>query len=351
MADEKVEPETNPRVLLLAMVRKLPVHIWANGQVVLPALPSFIDLYTESLSTIFASLGRVFSPSEVEHLRGELKRELDAAFAESPYSKIIVDYKTDPQPSTVLRYTVTRRVVTLGDEYAGWVKTRKPPLFGAHADAKVIDLARSLGEPATVAVLDVGAGTGRNTIPLARAGFATDAVELAPALAAVLREELQKAGLSARVFEGNALDPKLEIPARHYGLVFLAEVVASHFDSAQLRTLFERASEWLAPGGLLLFSVFVTADGYEPDSLAREFSELALSVMFNRSELEAAAAGLPFTMVSDESTHDYEREHLDASAWPPTGWFVEWSRGRDLFDVPADKSPLSLRWLVYRREP
>ena len=136
MADEKVEPETNPRVLLLAMVRKLPVHIWANGQVVLPALPSFIDLYTESLSTIFASLGRVFSPSEVEHLRGELKRELDAAFAESPYSKIIVDYKTDPQPSTVLRYTVTRRVVTLGDEYAGWVKTRKPPLFGAHADAK-----------------------------------------------------------------------------------------------------------------------------------------------------------------------------------------------------------------------
>lgn len=351
MPPEEVERETNPKVLLLAMVRKLPVHIWAGGQVVLPALPSFVDLYTESLSTIFASVGRVFSPSEVEQLRGALKRELDAAFAVSPHSKIVVDYKTDPQPSTVLRYTVARREVTLGEEYAGWVETREPPLFGAHADAKVLDLARSLGEPASVAVLDVGAGTGRNTIPLARSGFATDAVELAPALATVLREELKKTGVSARVFEGDALDAKLELPARHYRLVVLAEVVASHFTSvAQLRALFERAAEWLAPGGLLLFSAFVAVDGYEPDSLARELSELALCCMFKRKELDAAAKGLPFTKVSDESTHDYEREHLDKSAWPPTGWFVEWSRGRDLFDVPAEKSPLELRWLVYRRE-
>jgi SAM-dependent methyltransferase len=348
----EVEPETDPTALLLAMVRRLPRRLAASGQLVLPAVPSLIDLYTESLTTIFAAVGRVFTPNEVEHLRDLLKRNLDAAFAESPFSKVVVDYKTNPPPNTALSYAMTYRVVTLGDEYAEWVRTREPPYFGAHADAKVIDFARSLGEPASVSVLDVGAGTGRNTIPLARAGFATDAVELAPALAAVLRDDLHKAGVSSRVFEGDALDPKLEIPARHYHFVFLAEVVASHFKSvAQLRALFERAAEWLAPGGHLLFSIFLTAGGYEPDSIARELSEVMLCCLFTRKELDAAVEGLPFTLVSDESTLAYERDHLDPSAWPPTGWFVEWARGQDLFDVPAEKSPLRLRWLVYRREP
>lgn len=333
------------------MVRRLPRRLAASGQVLFPAVPSLVDLYAESLTNIFASLGRIFKPNEVEHLKGILKRKLDAAFAESPYSKVVVDYGTEPPPSTLLSYTISHRVITIGDEYAEWVANRTPPLFGAHPDAKVLDLARSLGEPASVTVLDVGAGTGRNTIPLAREGFPTDAVELAPALATSLREELQKAGVGAQVFEGDALDPKLEIPARRYRLVISAEVVASHFRNVnQLRALFERAAEWLAPGGLLLFSMFLTSGGYKPDSIARELSEVMWCCVFTRKELDAAVEGLPFTKVSDESTHDYEHEHLDASAWPPTGWFAEWARGLDLFDVPAEKSPLELRWLVYRRE-
>jgi SAM-dependent methyltransferase len=348
---EELEPETDPRVLLLAMVRKLPLRLSASGQLALPAVPSFLELYTESLATIFASVGRVFSPKEVDHLRDLLKKELDAAFAKSPHSKIVVDYKTDPPPSTALRYTIGVRVVMLGDEYADWVKTRQPPLFGAHPDAKVRDLSRSLGDPASVPVLDVGAGTGRNMIPLARSGFATDAVEMTPEFASVLREELSKAGVSGRVFEGDALDPKLEIPRGRYRLVVLAEV-ASHFgDVAQLRALFERAAEWLAPGGLLLFSIFLAADGYEPDALVREFAEVMWCCAFTRTQLDGAANGLSFSKVSDESVHDYEHEHLEASAWPPTGWFVQWTRGRDVFDVPAGKSPLELRWVVYRREP
>jgi hypothetical protein len=115
--------------------------------------------------------------------------------------------------------------------------------------------------------------------------------------------------------------------------------------------LFERAAEWLAPGGLLLFSVFLSADEYEPDTLVREFAEVMWCCLFTRKELDAAVEGLPFTKVSDESTHDYEHEHLDPTAWPPTGWFVQWTRGRDVFDVPAERSPLELRWVVYRREP
>jgi hypothetical protein len=154
-----------------------------------------------------------------------------------------------------------------------------------------------------------------------------------------------------RVFEGNALDPNLDIPRRHYRLAVLAEVVASHFrTAAELRTLFERAADWLAPGGLLLFSAFLTRGGYKPDAMARQLSDVMWCCAFTRRELDEAASGLPLTRISDESAYDYEKEHLPESSWPPTGWFADWTRGQDLFDVPGDRSPLELRWLVYRVE-
>jgi SAM-dependent methyltransferase len=343
--------ETNATILHKAMLRRLPRRTGATGQIVWPVVPALAEHYTKALGDIFSAVGRPFSTGELQQVHQALHKHLALGFKASPHSKIVVDYHTEPPPSLALSYTVSHRISTIEEQYEEWVKSREPPLFGAHPDAKVMELARSLGAPAEVTVLDIGAGTGRNTLPLALAGFAADAVELAPALAAVLREEVTKAGVSVRVFEGDALDPKLEIPARHYRLALLAEVVASHFRStAQLRTLLERACEWLAPGGLLLFSAFLSSSGYKPDPVARELSEVMWSCLFTRRELDDAAQGLPLTRISDESAFDYEHEHLEPSAWPPTGWYSDWAQGRDLFDIAADKSPLELRWLVYRRE-
>jgi SAM-dependent methyltransferase len=346
---KKPQIETNSSVLEKAMLRRLPRRTAAAGQIVWPAVPSLVDHYLRNLAVIFSAIGRTFSETELADIRKMLVNHIDLGFAASPFSKVVVDYHTQLPPSTGLNYTVSHRFVTLQDEYAGWVQNRTPPLFGAHPDAKLMELSRSLGEPKDVPVLDVGAGTGRNTLPLVQAGFPTDAVELAAALAAVLRDEVSKTSANVRVFEGDALDPDLGIPAHHYRLAVLAEVVASHFRSvAQLRTLFERATEWLAPGGLLLFSAFMTRGGYKPDSTARQLSEVMWCCAFTRNQLDEAAAGLPLKRVSDESAHDYEKEHLPESAWPPTGWYAEWSRGQDLFDVPGDRTPLELRWLVYR---
>ena len=58
---------------------------------------------------------------------------------------------------------------------------------------------------------------------------------------------------------------------------------------------------------------------------------------------------LPFERVTDESVLEFEHEHLPAEAWPPTGWFVPWVAGQDLFDIPENRSPVELRWLSYRR--
>jgi SAM-dependent methyltransferase len=348
--DKKPARETNQSVLKQAMIRRLPRRLGASGQMLLPAAPALLEHYVQNLHQVFAQFGRTFSREETEHLRGILKRKLEEAFAASPYARVVVHYETDPPPKTSLTYKVNVAVSTIADEYEGWVKTRTPPYFGAHPDAKVMAVAASLGEPKDVPVLDIGAGTGRNTLPLARGGFPTDAVELTPSLAAILRGEVEKEGLKVRVFEGDALAGGMDLPENHYKLVFLAEVIASHIRTTdQVRALFEGAADSLAPGGLLLFNAFLPMDGYKPDPVARELSQVFWCNLFTRGEITTAMQGLPFDIVSDESTHDYELEHQPKEGWPPTGWFVDWSRGNDLYDVPSGRAPMELRWLTYRK--
>jgi SAM-dependent methyltransferase len=342
--------ETNQTILRKAMIERLPRRLSGSAQVTFAAVPSLLEHYTQSLHTIFAQHGRVFNEKETEHLRDILDKKLKEGYTASPYARVVVNFETDPPPKTSLSYRVATAVSTIADEYEGWIKTRKPPYFGVHPDAKVMTTARSLGSPKDVPVLDIGAGTGRNTLPLAREGFPTDAIELAPSLAKILREDVEKEKLAVRVFEGDALSGAVELPERHYKLVFLAEVIASHIRTVeQVRTLFQGAADALASGGVLLFNAFIAADGYKPDSLVKEMSQVFWCNAFTRGEFATAMQGLPFTLVSDESTHDYELEHQPKEGWPPTGWFVDWARGHDMFDLPTGRSPLELRWLYYRR--
>jgi SAM-dependent methyltransferase len=342
--------ETNPALLRQALLRRVPRRTSGSGELRLPAVPALLDHHLENLQGIFTAHGRAFSRDELAELRGILEPQLREGFQASPFSQVVVRYQTAPPPEVALSYRVALEISTMQDEYDDWVETRTPPLFGAHPDAKVMALAAGLGPAGEVTILDVGAGTGRNTLPLARAGYATDAVEVAPALAAVLREEVARSGLEVRVFEGDAFDRTLGLTAAHYRLIVMAEVVASHVRGpAALRPWFERMAELLAPGGLLVLSAFLTADGYRPDPMARELSEVFWSCLFTRREMLEAAAGLSLDGISDQSVFEYEKQHLPPEAWPPTGWFTEWTGLLDLFDLPPGTAPGELRWLVYRK--
>jgi len=346
---KKIERETKAPILRQAVMRRLPQRLSANAEFRLPPVPALLEHYTQVFNNLWVSIGRVFSAADLDQFRAGLKQNLERAWAASPYSAVKVSFSTIAPPGSGLNWNVDVETQTMADEYAYWVKTRTPPLFGKHPDAKVLDLARSLGVPAETPILDVGAGTGRNTLPLSRAGFPTDAVEMAPALAAILREEVANEGRPVQVFEHSILDPNLPAPAGHYRLVFLAEVV-SHFRTfAELRALFEVAARLLPAGGLLLFSTFLSSDGYKPDDVVREMSEVLWCKLFTRRELDDAVDGQPFQRVSDESVPGYEKANLPAEAWPPTGWFETWSGGQDLFDLPVGKPPMELRWLVYRK--
>lgn len=332
------------------MIRKVDRRIDATGEVLLPCAPSMLDEYVKRLDALFAALGKPFSAEELSQMRSILERQLANGFAESAFSELVVRYETQPPPEPGIKYNVSTKVKTMADEYERWMNTREPPLFGKHPDAKVLTLASELGSPETIHVLDVGAGTGRNALALARLGHPTDAIEPAPVLAESLRVTAQRENLSVKVIEGDALDPSLPLERGRYKLVIAAEVVASHFRRIdQVRQLASRMCEALAPGGVLLFDAFLSADGFKPDAMSRELSQVFWSSLFTRHELKAALEGLPLTPIADESSHDFERAHLPEDAWPPTGWYEEWSQGLDLFALPAGKAPMELRWLSYRR--
>ena len=180
--------------------------------------------------------------------------------------------------------------------------------------------------------------------------FAVDALEPANALCTILRETVTTEQLSVGVVEGNILDGALELPRPQYRMILLSEVVASHFRSVeQLKQLFEVAAQRLAPGGLFVFNAFLSDGGYKPDDLARQLSQVLWCCLFTRHELEVASKGLPFERVADESAAEYEKAHLPEGQYPSTGWYEGWSGGQDLFELPAERPPMELRWLVYRK--
>jgi len=256
-SSKKVVREKSAPLLRKAVLRRLPQRLSATAQYRVPPAPGLLEHYVQLFNDVWLGIGRVFSEDDLEQFRVALRTNLQEAWTASPYSRVLVTFETDAPPKTSLSWRINVEALTIADEYEHWVKTRTPPLFGKHPDAKIFELARSLGAPAEVPILDIGAGTGRNTLPLARAGYPTDAVELAPALAAILREDAAKEGLSVRVLEANLFEPGLGVEPGQYRILLLAEVVASHFRTwGELRGLFQIAAKLLPTGGVLVFSAF-----------------------------------------------------------------------------------------------
>ncbi|MCE2726379.1 MAG: class I SAM-dependent methyltransferase [Planctomycetaceae bacterium] len=336
-----------PESLRPAMTRRLLRRAIASGQIRLPAVPALLDDYQALCERTFAALGVTFNAEQQARLKAALAGQIAAAYAASPRAEIVIAYES-PVGLTV-NYTVTPRVASLGETYDHWVATREPPYFGTTADARVTALAAEATTPAACPVLDIGAGTGRNALALARTGHPVDAVEMSGKFAAILREEAGRESLPVRVIERDVF-VSLDDLRRDYGLVVLSEVASDFRSTAELRRMFEHAAACLTPGGRLLFNVFLPQVGYTPDAAARELGLQVYTSIFTYPEVASAAAGLPLSLVADDPVHDYEQQHLPAGAWPPTSWYADWVSGLDVFDVPRHESPIEMRWLVYRNE-
>jgi len=362
---ELPQPRQKP-MLKEAVWRELQERFVARGQVTMPCVPGMLHNCLDRIAGIFQSIGAKVDSEAVSEIPRNLALKLQEGFDASVHSTLFFQYEPVEPPATGsggLRFDIKIQVGTIAQQYQKWLDNREPPLFGTHPDAKLMAVAATLGEPSQVPVLDVGAGTGRNTIPLAQAGYPVDAVELTPEFVKQIQLRSQELGLPVRVFLGDILAPReVKLRPAHYRLVVLAEVVASHFKNVeQLRLLLAKMADCLQSGGLLLFSMFLTVDDYEPNEVARQLSQVNWSCLFTRQDLAEAIRGsdprcgsaqLPLEIVADESVVEYEKKHLPIEAWPPTGWFIKWCEGENLFPLKDRdfKSPLELRWILCRRK-
>jgi precorrin-6B methylase 2 len=295
---------------------------------------------------VFAGLGIRYTAEQSGQLKAVLRQELEKAFKASSRSNIVISF--DTPFGTGLNYRVKSEVSTIAGEYDHWVGTREGPLFGTEPDARVLAMAGEAADPQTCRVLDVGAGTGRNALALARRGHPVDAVEMATKFADIIRSEAERDSLNVRVIQSDVFTA-MEGVHGEYQLMVLAEVVPDFRTTHEVRGMFELAADCLAPGGRLVFNTFLAREGYSPDDAARQFGQQCNSTIFTRDEVMNAAAGLPLRLVADDSAYEYEKTHLPEGAWPPTGWFDPWAQGLDLFDVEPEQSPVELRWLVYEK--
>ncbi|WP_422745512.1 class I SAM-dependent methyltransferase [Mycobacterium sp. WMMD1722] len=331
-----------------AMARRLHRRGEARGEIVIPAVPGMLDVYVRMCETTFASVGAPFSAEQLEHLRVALESQLVEAYQATQRSDIVISWHCPV--GTTLNYHIQPRWRTIAETYDDWIATREPPLFGTKPDARVWDLASEATDPKRFSILDIGAGTGRNALALARRGHPVDVVEVNEKFVDMIRAEAQKEQLRMGLIQRDVFATEADDLDDDYDLIILSEVVAEFRTTEQLRALFQLASDRLVPGGHLVFNTFMAAHNYTPDEAVIQLGEQMYTRIFTYPEMAAAAADLPLEQISDESVFDYEQAHLPAGGWPPTGWYPEWVSGQDVFALPREQCPIDMRWLVYQKQ-
>jgi SAM-dependent methyltransferase len=346
MSDDPSGGSMNPAPYRDALKKRLLHRTAVSGKVIVAAVPGMIDEYVQLCANLFEDVGRKFSDEELDGVRAVLEGQLAAAFEASHRSQIVISYEAPI--AGLLSYYVKAEWTSVERAYENWISTRKPPLFGTEPDARVLALSNEVADPTTHPVLDIGGGTGRNALTLARRRHPVDVVELTPKFAEMIRTEAERERLDVRVIQRDAF-ATIDDLRRDYGLILLSEVVSDFRSTRQLRGVFELAAQCLGGAGRLVFNAFLARSGYYPDAAARQLGQQCYTAIFTMQEMEDAVSGLPLQLRADDSVYRYESENLPDGAWPPTSWYADWVSGRDVFPVPREESPIEMRWLVYQR--
>ncbi len=320
-----------------------------SGRVMLPCLPSLIDVNIQRLDTLFKAINQPFKPEELQQLKEAILPTAYKAFQQSCHGKVIIDFTPNDPPERGLSCNISALNSSIADHYQEWINYREPPFFGTHPDAKVLEIASYHSEASKAPILDVGAGTGRNSFPLALKGHPVDAIEITPIFVEQLQNMSKSQNIPLNITQGDILDPLIRMRPAYYQLAIASEVVASHLRSTdEVRLFLAKLCDMVKSGGFILFNAFIAMDNYEPDQRVRELSQVCWSYILTKKDLEEAMEGLPLKLISNESVYEYEKEHLPKEAFPPTSWFIQWAKGHNLFPK-LDQSLMELRWLLLER--
>ena len=125
--------------------------------------------------------------------------------------------------------------------------------YGAKNDLQDVAMfegfARQYGGP----ILEIGCGTGRVLIPIAKMGIEIDGVDLSDSMLSVLREKLIIGNFKSRIQQGDMRSFKL---GRKYKLITIPFRSLQHMITADDKlSALQRIKEHLAPEGRLIFDV------------------------------------------------------------------------------------------------
>lgn len=105
-------------------------------------------------------------------------------------------------------------------------------------------------------ILDIGAGTGRYSVPLAAKGFDVTAVELVPRNLEVLREKITPA-MSITALEGNALDLS-RFSDGSFDLTLVFGPLYHLFEETDKKQVLSEALRVTKPGGIIMAAYCIT---------------------------------------------------------------------------------------------
>jgi SAM-dependent methyltransferase len=191
-----------------------------------------------------------------------------------------------------------------------------------------LELAAQAGEP----ILDVGAGTGRVTLELARVGHAVTALDSAPALLAALCERAN--GLAVETVRADARSFELE--RKDYALCIVPMQTIQLLGGATGRMQFlRRARAHLRPGGLLACAILGELDPFD-------CSESGIGPAAERTTLDGSLYVSRAIRVAESKGHvviERERRILSEHA-PPPSW--PFRREQDERDGVAERNVIEL---------
>lgn len=121
-----------------------------------------------------------------------------------------------------------------------------------------LPLLRAFAEHSGGPILELGCGSGRALVPLAADGYAVTGVDLSPAMLALARAAVERAGVGASVtLIEDDMRTLGQLGAAHFGMVFSAINSFLHLETQadQLAAL-AAVARHLRPGGLLVLDLF-----------------------------------------------------------------------------------------------
>lgn len=165
---------------------------------------------------------------------------------------------------------------------------------GVNPDAQIIKTTQKYFPIKTVFIADIGAGDGRNTLPLAKLGYNIDAFEISKAG----RELIQKKAKNLPNLNIFSTDILKEPIKKIYDEIFLSHVT-QHFDSKEMKKAFSNLSSGLKKSGIIIFDALIDKHNFVEPCSDKDASEGNYHFKPNFIETLAQKNGLKLINICD----------------------------------------------------